>query len=66
MGNLRDLSLRAFDALMEADVIVCEDTRITGKLFKMIKTKNLDQDINTFQENEKEEENDEKVFDYLS
>lgn len=50
---------------MEADVIVCEDTRITGKLFKMIKTKNLDQDINTFQENEKEE-NDEKVFDYLS
>lgn len=36
LGNLRDLSLRAFDALNEAEVIICEDTRITGKLFKMM------------------------------
>jgi len=49
LGNLKDLSLRAFDALMEAEVIVCEDTRVTGKLFKMIRTKNLNEEIRNFQ-----------------
>ena len=32
IGNLRDISLRALDTLAEADYIVCEDTRVTGKL----------------------------------
>jgi 16S rRNA (cytidine1402-2'-O)-methyltransferase len=32
IGNLGDLSPRAVDALREADVIACEDTRKTGRL----------------------------------
>ena len=32
IGNLRDMTLRALDALREADVVCAEDTRVTGKL----------------------------------
>ena len=32
LGNLGDMSPRALEALREADVVCCEDTRVTGKL----------------------------------
>lgn len=32
IGNLEDISPRALRALSEADVLFCEDTRVTGKL----------------------------------
>lgn len=65
LGNLRDLSLKAFDALSEAEVIICEDTRVTGKLFELLRVKNLDQDIKEFDQREATTQDD-LAFDYLA
>ena len=39
IGNLNDLSPRAAAALAEADVIACEDTRVTRKLLTRVTTR---------------------------
>ncbi len=34
IGNLRDITLRALDVLADADAVLCEDSRVTGKLMQ--------------------------------
>lgn len=37
IGNMQDISLRAVETLLHADVIACEDTRRTGMLLQQIR-----------------------------
>ena len=41
IGNLMDISIRQYEYLLNADIIACEDTRVTGKLFTMLKEKRI-------------------------
>ncbi|MBI2235668.1 MAG: 16S rRNA (cytidine(1402)-2'-O)-methyltransferase [Magnetospirillum sp.] len=36
IGNIRDITLRALDVLSEADIVACEDSRVTGKLLMLL------------------------------
>ena len=36
IGNLNDISARALDTLNAAEIIACEDTRVTKKLFTLL------------------------------
>lgn len=37
IGNIADISLRSLDVLSNADIILCEDTRVTKKLIHLLK-----------------------------
>jgi len=49
IGNISDISLRAIEALSDADILLCEDTRVTKKLIHILKERYN----TTFKENQK-------------
>ncbi|CAD8088630.1 unnamed protein product [Paramecium sonneborni] len=62
IGNLQDWTPRQDKALFEADVIACEDTRITGFLIKMIKNKKLTNEQLSIPDNPKDYDLDDDDF----
>lgn len=41
LGNLDDITIRSLKAFESCDVCFCEDTRVTGKLFSLLKEREL-------------------------
>jgi 16S rRNA (cytidine1402-2'-O)-methyltransferase len=50
IGNLQDITLRAIEILKDSDVIVCEDSRVTGKLLHHLGFKKPMMALNEFNE----------------
>ena len=54
IGNLKDISERAVETLSQADIIACEDTRVTKKLFSLLNL-SLDKTFISYQDYNEEE-----------
>lgn len=50
VGNLKDITLRAIDVLSNVDLVVCEDTRVTGQLLKHLEITKKMVAVNDFNE----------------
>ena len=61
IGNLKDITLRAIETLQQSEYVLCEDTRISKKLFEKYKIKS--KLISNHKFNEKK--NLSKILDYL-
>jgi 16S rRNA C1402 (ribose-2'-O) methylase RsmI len=48
IGNWLDLTPAAYQALARADLILCEDTRVTGNMFKALREKQIQQQLEEF------------------
>jgi len=46
IGNMHDLSPNMIRALFSADLIGCEDRRVAGQLYQLIKNKNIVNEMN--------------------
>ena len=45
IGNLEDFSIRMYQTIQQADIIACEDTRITGLLIKLLQKKAINEKL---------------------
>lgn len=45
IGNLKDLSPNIIKALFSADLIGCEDRRVAGQLYHLIRSRNIIKDM---------------------
>ena len=54
IGNIKDISFRAIETLSEADIIACEDTRVSKKLFSLLNLK-TDKPFISYQDYSEEE-----------
>jgi 16S rRNA (cytidine1402-2'-O)-methyltransferase len=45
IGNLNDISIRQYEALKTADILACEDTRMTSKLLELINKKKMQENF---------------------
>lgn len=53
IGNLKDITLRAIDVLSSVDLVVCEDTRVTGLLLKRLEISKKMVAVNDFNEEQR-------------
>jgi 16S rRNA (cytidine1402-2'-O)-methyltransferase len=54
IGNINDISMRAIETLQNADIVACEDTRVTKKLFNLLNIK-TDKHFISYQDYSEEE-----------
>ena len=54
IGNLGDITYRALGILKEAEIVACEDTRVTKKLFSLLGV-DLNKKFITYQDHNEEE-----------
>ncbi len=45
IGNIKDISLRAIEVLNNAEIVACEDTRVTKKLFSLLNIPMVDKNF---------------------
>ncbi len=64
IGNLDDISKRALEVLTQADVIACEDTRVTRKLFALLSL-DANKPFITYQDHN-EEQQAQKLIDLIN
>ncbi|MBQ9624535.1 MAG: rRNA small subunit methyltransferase 1, partial [Clostridia bacterium] len=62
IGNMGDITLRAIETLKNADAILAEDTRVTGKLLSALEIKKPLISYHKFSEGKKGEEILERLF----
>lgn len=54
IGNLSDITKRAIETLERVEILLCEDTRVTGKLLRLLKIKNKPRLVSFYDEVERQ------------